>query len=100
MAPRMPVLAIPHGGGPCFTLPDGTLGPPGLWTRMRAYLESISASLPAKPDAILMCAPDARSPGPHDVCCVRGARFGASIRAWCCAELCWRRLLFAFVPAL
>ena len=52
---RMPVLAIPHGGGPCFQLPDGAVGPPGFWLMMGAYLKNISKSLPAKPKAMLMC---------------------------------------------
>ena len=52
---RMPVLAIPHGGGPCFQLPDGSIGPPGFWLMMGAYLKTISKSLPAKPKAMLMC---------------------------------------------
>ena len=51
----MPVLAIPHGGGPCFQLPDGAVGPPGFWLMMGAYLKNISKSLPAKPKAMLMC---------------------------------------------
>ena len=57
---RMPVLAIPHGGGPCFQLPDGSIGPPGFWLMMGSYLKKISKSLPAKPKAMLMCV--ARAP--------------------------------------
>ena len=74
--PRMPVLAIPHGGGPCFQLADGAMGPPGLWTRMQRYLEGIQASLPAKPSALLMCAP-VRSARPPALLFVRAARCGA-----------------------
>ncbi|MDD3798761.1 MAG: class III extradiol ring-cleavage dioxygenase [Novosphingobium sp.] len=47
---RQPALYIPHGGGPCFFMPD----PHGLWTAMEAYLRSIPASLPERPRAILV----------------------------------------------
>src|SRR5690606_10026253 len=45
-----PSLFIPHGGGPCFFMPD----PEGVWTGMEAYLRGLAASLPARPRAILI----------------------------------------------
>jgi len=45
-----PSLFIPHGGGPCFFMPD----PRGTWTRMEAYLRGLPASLPEPPRAILV----------------------------------------------
>jgi aromatic ring-opening dioxygenase catalytic subunit (LigB family) len=48
--PRLPALFIPHGGGPCFFMPD----PNGTWRGMEAYLRSIEASLPERPRAILV----------------------------------------------
>jgi len=45
-----PSLFIPHGGGPCFFMPD----PDGTWTKMEAYLRSIAESLPETPRAILI----------------------------------------------
>ena len=45
-----PSLFIPHGGGPCFFMPD----PGGTWTKMGDYLRSIRASLPEPPRAILV----------------------------------------------
>ncbi len=45
-----PSLFIPHGGGPCFFMPD----PRGTWTTMEAYLRGIAASLPEPPRAILV----------------------------------------------
>lgn len=48
--PIQPSLYIPHGGGPCFFMPD----PHGVWRGMEAYLKSIAASLPARPRAILV----------------------------------------------
>ena len=45
-----PSLYIPHGGGPCFFMPD----PTGMWSQMEAYLRSIPESLPEKPRAILL----------------------------------------------
>jgi hypothetical protein len=45
-----PSLFIPHGGGPCFFMPD----PRGTWTRMGDYLRSLPATLPGPPRAILV----------------------------------------------
>ena len=45
-----PSLFIPHGGGPCFFMPD----PNGTWTRMGEYLGALAASLPEPPRAILV----------------------------------------------
>jgi aromatic ring-opening dioxygenase catalytic subunit (LigB family) len=50
MTLAQPSLYIPHGGGPCFFMPD----PRGTWTRMEAYLRSLPASLPETPRAILV----------------------------------------------
>jgi aromatic ring-opening dioxygenase catalytic subunit (LigB family) len=47
---RQPALFIPHGGGPCFFMPD----PRGTWRGMEAYLKGLASSLPAKPKAILV----------------------------------------------
>ena len=46
----VPSLFIPHGGGPCFFMPD----PRGTWTRMEAYLRGLPATLPEAPKAILV----------------------------------------------
>jgi aromatic ring-opening dioxygenase catalytic subunit (LigB family) len=45
-----PSLFIPHGGGPCFFMPD----PRGTWTAMGDYLRSVPATLPEPPRAILV----------------------------------------------
>ena len=45
-----PSLFIPHGGGPCFFMPD----PQGMWARMADYLRALPASLPEPPRAILV----------------------------------------------
>jgi aromatic ring-opening dioxygenase catalytic subunit (LigB family) len=50
MTIRQPSLFIPHGGGPCFFMPD----PHGTWTGMEAYLRALPASLPEPPRAILV----------------------------------------------
>jgi aromatic ring-opening dioxygenase catalytic subunit (LigB family) len=50
---RMPTLYIPHGGGPCFFM-DWTMGPRDTWEKMAAYLRGIDASLPRKPEALLV----------------------------------------------
>ena len=48
---RMPTLFIPHGGGPCFFM---EWDPPDTWDRHRSFLETLSASLPEKPKALLV----------------------------------------------
>ena len=50
MAARQPTFFIPHGGGPCFFMPD----PAGHWTGMGAFLRSLPGRLPEPPKAILV----------------------------------------------
>jgi aromatic ring-opening dioxygenase catalytic subunit (LigB family) len=45
-----PSLFIPHGGGPCFFMPD----PDHIWTGMAAFLTGIVDTLPAMPKAIIV----------------------------------------------
>ncbi len=45
-----PSLFIPHGGGPCFFMPD----PQNTWIRMGDYLRGLAATLPERPRAILV----------------------------------------------
>lgn len=50
---RQPVIFLPHGGGPCFFM-RWTWGPADTWDKTRAFLESISGTLPEKPKALLV----------------------------------------------
>ena len=50
MTTRQPTFFIPHGGGPCFFMPD----PAGHWSGMGAFLRSLSGRLPELPTAILV----------------------------------------------
>jgi aromatic ring-opening dioxygenase catalytic subunit (LigB family) len=50
MTKRQPSLYIPHGGGPCFFMPD----PAGTWTGMEAFLRDLPSQLPGRPSAILI----------------------------------------------
>ena len=50
MAARQPTFFVPHGGGPCFFMPD----PKGHWTGMGAFLRSLPGRLAEKPTAILV----------------------------------------------
>jgi len=45
---RQPTFFIPHGGGPCFFMPD----PAGHWTGMGAFLRSLPGRLTEPPTAI------------------------------------------------
>ncbi|MET0366104.1 MAG: class III extradiol ring-cleavage dioxygenase [Sphingobium sp.] len=47
---RQPALYLPHGGGPCFFMPD----PNGTWTGMEAFLRGVAETLPQRPRAILI----------------------------------------------
>lgn len=47
---RQPTLYLPHGGGPCFFMPD----PKGTWTGMEAFLRDVAKALPQRPSAILI----------------------------------------------
>ncbi len=48
---RMPTWFIPHGGGPCFFM---DWNPPHAWNRMAAFLKGMAATLPQRPEAILV----------------------------------------------
>lgn len=50
MPARQPTFFIPHGGGPCFFMPD----PAGHWTGMGAFLRSLPGRLAERPAAILV----------------------------------------------
>ena len=50
MVARQPTFFVPHGGGPCFFMPD----PAGHWTGMGAFLRSLPGRLPEPPTAILV----------------------------------------------
>ncbi|WP_324696437.1 DODA-type extradiol aromatic ring-opening family dioxygenase [Novosphingobium aerophilum] len=47
---RQPSFFIPHGGGPCFFMPD----PQGNWETMAEFLRGLPARLPEAPKAILV----------------------------------------------
>lgn len=47
---RQPTFFVPHGGGPCFFMPD----PAAHWTGMSNFLRTLPKRLPAPPKAILV----------------------------------------------
>ena len=61
---RMPTIFLPHGGGPCFFMADGAMGPPGTWKAMGDYLKSINATLPSTPRALLVISAHWEMPQP------------------------------------
>src|SRR6185369_14585207 len=50
--PKMPILYIPHGGGPCFFM-DWTMGPPDTWDRMAEWLRHVPELVGSTPKAVL-----------------------------------------------
>ncbi|MGZ3305238.1 MAG: DODA-type extradiol aromatic ring-opening family dioxygenase [Asticcacaulis sp.] len=48
---KMPVIYLPHGGGPCFFM---DWEPRGMWDPMGAYLSAIPEMLPRRPKALLI----------------------------------------------
>ncbi|UWZ85358.1 DODA-type extradiol aromatic ring-opening family dioxygenase [Occallatibacter riparius] len=59
---RQPALFLPHGGGPCFFM-DWTWGPADTWHPTQRFLESIQATLPAPPKAMLVISGHWEEPG-------------------------------------
>ena len=51
---RMPVLFIPHGGGPCFFMDAPPPFSRTTWDKMAAYLSGVGAALATRPKAILV----------------------------------------------
>lgn len=49
--PRMPVLFVPHGAGPCFFM---DWNPPDTWKRLATWLKGVASTLPAQPRAIVL----------------------------------------------
>jgi aromatic ring-opening dioxygenase catalytic subunit (LigB family) len=48
---RLPVLFIPHGGGPCFFM---DWNPADTWKRLGAWLKGVAGTLPVRPQAIVL----------------------------------------------
>lgn len=59
---RMPVLFIPHGGGPCFFM-DWTMGPRDTWDRLAAWLRGVPGLVGMRPRAILIISGHWETPG-------------------------------------
>jgi aromatic ring-opening dioxygenase catalytic subunit (LigB family) len=51
---RQPVLAISHGGGPCFQVEFPPPFAPEVWAPLKAYLTKAGATLDPRPNAILV----------------------------------------------
>lgn len=51
MPARQPSLFLPHGAGPCFFM---DWQPPHTWQRMGDFLRGLAASLPERPQAIVL----------------------------------------------
>ena len=62
-APRMPVIYVPHGGGPWPFVEVG-FGPKGTWDGLRAYLAGLPAALPEPPKALLVVSAHWEAPKP------------------------------------
>lgn len=49
--PRQPVLFVPHGAGPCFFM---DWNPADTWNGMGSFLKGVAATLPQRPEAIVL----------------------------------------------
>lgn len=58
--PRMPVVFLPHGGGPWPFMPD----PQNLYARMDPYMRGLAALAPARPRAVLIVSAHWEAPRP------------------------------------
>ena len=54
MTAPLRTVFLNHGGGPCFFMPDGAMGPPGAWTAMADHLRSLATRCHQPPKAILI----------------------------------------------
>lgn len=61
---RMPVVFLPHGGGPWPFMDERVFGAPGMWDPMRAYMERLSMVPPARPRAVLVISAHWEAPAP------------------------------------
>ena len=50
---RMPVVFLPHGGGPCFFM-EWTMGPPDTWDALAGWLRGLAKQIGQEPSAILL----------------------------------------------
>ena len=51
---RMPVVFLPHGGGPWPFIDEKLFGMPGMWDEMSAYMKALSMVPPETPRAVLV----------------------------------------------
>lgn len=61
---RMPVVFLPHGGGPWPFIDESAFGKSGMWDHMSSYMQSLSMVPPEKPEAILMVSAHWEEPVP------------------------------------
>lgn len=55
-----PVLFIPHGGGPCFFM---DWSPADTWNGMAEFLKGVAATLPERPEAVVLVSGHWQTPG-------------------------------------
>jgi len=60
---KQPSIYLPHGGGPCFFM-DPPADDPERWVALEGYLRTLPASLPGKPDALLVISAHWEMPRP------------------------------------
>lgn len=58
--PIQPVLFVPHGAGPCFFM---DWSPADTWDAMAGFLRGVAATLPARPQAIVLVSGHWQTPG-------------------------------------
>jgi aromatic ring-opening dioxygenase catalytic subunit (LigB family) len=61
---RMPVIYLPHGGGPWPFMDVSAFGPRDMYDRMRAYLEGLRVVPPERPRAVLVVSAHWEAPVP------------------------------------
>ena len=61
---RMPLVFLPHGGGPWPFIEESAFGASGMWQSMETYMRELSMVPPRKPDAILLVSAHWEEPVP------------------------------------
>jgi len=62
--PRMPVVFLPHGGGPWPFMDEGAFGASSGYAALRTYLESLLSCAPVRPSAICVISAHWEAPRP------------------------------------
>jgi aromatic ring-opening dioxygenase catalytic subunit (LigB family) len=71
----MPVVFLPHGGGPWPFIDEAIFGAPGMWDEMAVYMRQLSMVPPRRPQAVLVVSAHWEAPVPTVMSAARPPMF-------------------------